>query len=199
MVTVRKTDEGFTLTETMVVVVILSLLAAISMPLFTRDNTARKGRDWAKIVAQMLQRAKFQAMADRANIHLMLYRTQIQMYRENIPIPPATTTTFTLLSSTPGPSHDDGKTVAIWDARTDLVVPTGKSSNMDVAPAPPTALVPRGNEITFTSLGSTTGNANWRVYIRNELLPRAHPDAFFLVRVGGLTGFVSSNEMVTAP
>jgi prepilin-type N-terminal cleavage/methylation domain-containing protein len=199
MVAVRKTDAGFTLTEAMVVVVILSILAAISAPLFTRDNTARKGRDWAKIVAQMLQRAKFQAMADRANIHLMFYRTQIQMYRENLPIPPATTTTFTLLSSTPGPSPDGDKTVAIWDARTDLNIPTAEGSDMIAAPAPPTALSPRGNEITFTSLGSTAGNANWRVYIRNELLPSGHPDAFFLVRVGGLTGFVSSNEMVTAP
>lgn len=94
MVTVRKRDAGFTLTELMMVVVILSLLAAISTPLFTRDNNARKGRDWSKMVAQLLQRARFQALGDRANIHVLFYRTRVDMYREE---PPGAATPFTLL------------------------------------------------------------------------------------------------------
>jgi prepilin-type N-terminal cleavage/methylation domain-containing protein len=192
MVTVRKSDAGFTLTEMMVVVVILSLLAALSTPLFTRDNNARRGRDWAKIVAQLLQRARFQAMGDRANIHVQLYRTHVDLYRED----PAGV--YTLLSSTQGPTVNDAKSVAIWDAKTDGTQPTAQSSLLAAATSVPTSPA-SANDIVFTSLGSTTNTTNWRVFLRNELLPATHPDASFVVNVGGLTGFISSNDKVTLP
>jgi prepilin-type N-terminal cleavage/methylation domain-containing protein len=199
MVAARKADAGFTLTELMVVVVILALLAALSTPLFTSDNKARKGRGWANIVAQTLQRARFQAMGDRINMHVLLYRTRIDVYAENPPVPPSTTTTYTLLRSLPGPAAADEKTVAIWDTRTDTTVPTGPRSQLADTPEEPTFGAPKVNEIIFTSLGSTAGNANWRIYIRNELLPSAHPDSSFVINVGGLTGFVSANDKVTLP
>ena len=196
MMSTRDKEAGFTLTEVMVVVVILSLLAAISTPLFTRDNNARRGRDWAKVVAQTLQRARFQAMGDRANIHVLLYRTRMDLYREEPP--PAASGTFTLLSSINGPTADATATVAIWDARTDGTIPTGKNALMSAAPAAPTT-TPAANEIIFTSLGGTLNNSNWQVFIRNEILPSAHPDASFSVTVGGLTGFISSRNKVTLP
>jgi prepilin-type N-terminal cleavage/methylation domain len=196
MLTDRKTDSGFTLTEVMVVVVILSLLAALSTPLFTRDNTARKGRDWAKVVAQILQRARFQAMGDRANIHVLLYRTRVEMYRQN---GTGLATTYTLLSTIAGPAADvPPGTVAIWDARSDGAVPTAKvlADTTVALPVPP---APRPNDIVFTSLGSTMGNANWRVFMRNELLPAINPDASFVINIGGLTGYISSNDKVSLP
>jgi Tfp pilus assembly protein FimT len=147
----------------MVVVVILSILAAISTPLFSRDNNARKGRGWANLVAQTLQKGRFQAMGDRTNIHLKFYRTHIDTYREE----PGGS--LTLLSSAVGPVEDGDPTVALPDS------------------PPP--------EIVFSSLGSTSDNANWRIYIRNELLPAAHPDAGFVINVVGLTGFVSTTNM----
>jgi prepilin-type N-terminal cleavage/methylation domain-containing protein len=192
MVTVRKRDAGFTLTELMVVVVIISLLAALSTPLFSRDNNARKGRDWAKMVAQLLQRARFQSMGDRANIHVLLYRTHVDLYRED---PPGT---YTLLTSTPGPVAAGANTVAIWDARTDGTIPASQSTTLAAAPTPPTAPAP-ANDIIFTSLGSTANTTSWRVFMRNELLPAGHPDASFVVNIGGLTGFISSNDKVTLP
>ncbi len=184
------------MTELMVVLVILSLLAALSMPLFTRDNAARKGRGWSNIVAQTLQRARFQAMGDRANIHVMLYRTRIDIYREDIAPPPSNATSYTLLSTIHGPVPEGLETVAIWEARTDLTVPGGQDTDFIASPAPPTAGAPKSNEIIFTTLGSTLGNANWRVYIRTELLPSAHPDSSFLVKIGGLTGYVTANDKV---
>jgi prepilin-type N-terminal cleavage/methylation domain-containing protein len=192
MITVRKGEAGFTLTELMVVVVILSLLAALSTPLFSRDNNARKGRDWAKIVAQLLQRARFQSIGDRANMHVLLYRTHIDIYRED---PPGV---YTLLTSTPGPAADGDKTVAIWDAKTDPTPPSAQNSLMAAAPTAPTSPAP-ANDIVFTSLGSTANTTNWRVYLRNELLAANHPDASFVVNIGGLTGFISSNDKVTLP
>lgn len=195
MVAVRRAQAGFTLTELMVVVVILSLLAAVSTPLFTRDNAARKGRGWSNIIAQTLQRARFQAMGDRANIHVLLYRTRVDIYRAEVAPPPANATTYTLLSTIQGPVINDTKTVAIWEARTDLTVPGGQDDDFIASPSEPTGTAKK-NEIVFTTLGSTVGNANWRIYIRNELLPSGHPDASFLVKVGGLTGYVTANDKV---
>jgi prepilin-type N-terminal cleavage/methylation domain-containing protein len=196
MVNTRDKQAGFTLTELMVVVVILSLLAAISTPLFTKDNNARRGRDWAKAVAQTLQRARFQSLGDRANIHVMLYRTRIDMYRESPP--PAAAGIFTLLSTTNGPAANATATVAIWDAKTDGTSPTGQNAALTIAPVPPTT-TPAANEIIFTPLGGTYNNSNWQVFVRNEILPSAHPDASFSVTVGGLTGFISSRNKVTLP
>ena len=197
MVAVRKGNAGFTLTEVMVVVVILSILAALSTPLFTRDNNVRKGRGWAKVVAQILQRARFQAMGDRANIHVLPYRTHIEVYREELPIPPATAITYTLISSTPGPygeSTPGAPTIAIWDARNDLTQPGDQNTVLSEAPAVPVSGSVSANDIVFSSLGSTTPFAHWKIYIRNELLPKNHPDAGFLINIGGLTGFVSAND-----
>jgi len=199
MVAVRKTDAGFTLTELMVVVVILALLAAVSSPLFTRDNNARKGRGWANIVAQTLQRARFQAMGDHANIHVLLYRTRIELYRQE---PAGAAAPFLLLTTLAGPIADADKTVAIWDART--TGPTNPPPGQNTTLADTTVVVNAANvqaikEIIFTSLGSTPSNDNWRIYIRNELLPSAHPDSSFVINIGGLTGFISSNDKVTLP
>jgi prepilin-type N-terminal cleavage/methylation domain-containing protein len=195
MVTVRKRDAGFTLTELMVVVVIISLLAAVSTPLFSRDNNARKGRDWAKMVAQLLQRARFQSMGDRANIHVLLYRTHVDMYREELP---GAASPFTLLSSTQGPVAPGAATVAIWDARSDGTLPTAQNATLAANPTTPTAPAP-ANDIIFTSLGSTANTTSWRVYLRNELLQAGHLDASFVINIGGLTGFISSNDKVTLP
>jgi prepilin-type N-terminal cleavage/methylation domain-containing protein len=199
MVAARKAQAGFTLTELMVVVVILALLAAVSTPMFTKDNSARKGRGWANVVAQTLQRARFQAMGDRTPIHVLLYRNHIDVYREDPPVPPSTTIGYTLLTSTPGPVAEADKPVAIWDVRTDTTVPSAQNSNLSTAPSAPTTGSPKPNEIIFTTLGSTRANVSWRIYLRNERLAGTHPDAAFLVRVGGLTGFVTANDKVVLP
>ena len=193
--TVRTRDAGFTLTEMMVVVVILSLLAALSTPLFTRDNNARRGRDWAKMVAQLLQRARFQAMGDRTNIHVVLYRTHVDIYREERTgtVPP-----FTLLSSTPGPVAAGTQTVAIWDATSGSTQPAIQNPLLAADPTAPTLPTP-ANDIVFTSVGSTANTTSWRVFLRNELLPRINPDASFVINIRGLTGFISSNDKVALP
>lgn len=193
MVKVRRRQAGFTLTETMVVVVILGLLAAVSTPLLTRDNVARKGRDWAKIVAQTLQRARFQAMGNRATTHVLFYRSHVDIWG-----PTAASTAPVLLSSTPAPVFPDTRTIAIWDANTTATVPTAAVLT-DAAGTPSFSPTLPANDIAFSSLGSTTDNSSWSIYIRNELLPSTHPDASFLITVRGLTGFVTGNNKVSLP
>ena len=207
MVTVRKHDAGFTITELMVVVVIISLLAAVSTPLFSRDNNARKGRDWAKVVAQLLQRARFQAMGDRADIHVLLYRGHVDTWRKE------QTGKYTLLSSVQGPAAYDTttttKTVAIWEALVNdlTTLPTGPNvpTGATLAESPAPTTLPAGHDIVFTSVGSattstdTTTPVTWRIFLRNELLPSGHPDSSFVINVTGLTGFITSNDKVTLP
>jgi prepilin-type N-terminal cleavage/methylation domain-containing protein len=198
MATVRKTDAGFTLTELMVVVVIMSLLAAISTPVLTRDNKARKGRGWAQIVAQTVQRAHFQAMADRLNVHVKLYRARLTMEREETTvIPPCTSLPcFTLLTSLPGPVADSAaaKTVAIWDAlAADVSAPSGRVLTADT----PADLIFR--PIGSAEIAGGTANKDIRVYVVNELLEQGHPDRGFLVEVKWLTSYVSATQMWPAP
>jgi hypothetical protein len=88
--------------------------------------------------------------------------------------------------------------MAIWDARSDGTIPTGQSSTLAAAAAEPTSPTAT-NDIVFTSLGSTASTTSWRVYLRNELLGSTHPDASFVIIIGGLTGYISTNDKVVLP
>jgi prepilin-type N-terminal cleavage/methylation domain-containing protein len=189
----RRHQAGFTLTEMMIVVVILGLLAAVSMPMFGRDNAARKGRDYVRQVAQVIQRARFQAMSDRRNMHVQFYRARVDVYAED---PPGT---YALLSSLPSPVDATAETVAIWDLLPAAsAAPSAQSTNLTGAVANPS---PPGdaNDLIFTPLGGTQDNGSYTVYIRNELLPAGHPDAGFSVTITGLTGYVSTQSQVPLP
>lgn len=186
----------------MVVVVIVGVLAAIAGPSLTKDNTAKKGQNFSKAVAQTLQRAHYQAMGERSNIHVLFHHTRIDVYKENPP--PAAANTFTLLYSIHSPTPSSALAVSVWDIAKNpgpsATLPTGRSSDLDdtTSPVAPTGTV-AANEIVYTPLGGTLNNDHFKIYICNELLTAGHPDRGFLVRIVGLTGHISLQTQVVLP
>jgi len=175
----RSRQAGFTITEMMVVLVIIGVLAAVATPSLTRDSTARKGRDFANVVAQGLQRAHFDAMNLRASHIVQLCTSSMAVFN------------LAFSASVPIRSVTAPPGVAIWDATTSLTDPaptqrglgdTGSSSCKGIY------FNPTGNAGVSTSAADL---ATWNIYVRNEnLVNPNHPDGGFFISVTGLTAFV---------
>jgi len=75
----RDTDRGMTLTELMVVVVIISLLAAAATPMFARNRSQRTGQEFASQMARDFQRARFQAIADRLPVRAFVFADRVEL------------------------------------------------------------------------------------------------------------------------
>ena len=166
----------------MVVLVIIGVLAAVATPSLTRDSTARKGRDFANLVAQGLQRAHLDAMSLRFAHIALVCQDGVDTYR---------TDQDPVIRSLHAPAG-----VAIWDANTGTAPANAPNDRVL------TAVRPFGcAQIYFNAMGnagtdvSSANLASWRVYIRNEnFVNPNHPDGGFLISVTGLTAFVSTRN-----
>ena len=174
----RSRQAGFTVTELMVVLVIIGLLAAVATPSLTRDSTARRGRDFANMVAQGLQRAHLDAMSLRINHIVQLCGDGMDVFNT------ATSGAIRSLFAPPG--------VAIWDANIDNTAPSGRVLGTN-RPTDCTRIFfnATGNAGISTSAADL---ASWKVYVRNESLSAIHPDGGFVISVTGLTSFVNTRD-----
>lgn len=181
----RRADHGFTLTELMVTGAILTTMAAIATPLFTKDNRAADGRSFALDAARELQKCKVEAVTTRLPIRVFVFSDRLEIRpwlrgaRAGAP-PTAPSATAPLLRTLAAPSN-----VQLTD-----VVPPGTSP---AAPLGPTT----AKSVDFLSQGmaqlvgqpTPTGAS---IFLQNNDLPSSHPDYDYRLDVTALTAFVKA-------
>jgi prepilin-type N-terminal cleavage/methylation domain-containing protein len=177
-------DGGFTLTEVMVVLVILGVLSAVAAPRFTKDRFAAEGREFADILTRELQRARLEAITTRLPQYAFLFSDRIELRSARPGITPtaplvAPTTTDPILRivrAKPG--------MSLLDVTTSTAVTTGISG---------------GKQLAFSTLGvgfiappATPPTVPTAVYVhlRNTAVASNHPDYSFRIDVAPLTGYV---------
>jgi Tfp pilus assembly protein FimT len=173
------------MTELMVVLVIIGILAAISWPFMTRERKASLGGAFASQVVRELQRVRVQALAERLPIRAFIYSDRVEL-RSWVPgarpgdPPRAALTTDPILRKIPAAAR-----VAI------LTVLTTAS------PTPTASLTTTSSvQVDFNAQGQMqfVGQAPMTpafVYIQNSNVRTNHPDAFMRVDIRSLTGYVA--------
>jgi prepilin-type N-terminal cleavage/methylation domain-containing protein len=177
-------DAAFTLTEVMVVVVILGILGAVATPYLVRDRKAALGKEFASEVARELQRAHIQALSERLSVRAFVYRDKVDL-RSWVWVPPAAPraplTSDPLQRTLPAVTGVD-----IYDVLTTTTpVPTA-----------PVLTTTTPVLIDFTSPGQAQfiGQATLApafLFIKNSQVRTNHPDAYLRVDIRALTGYVA--------
>jgi type II secretory pathway pseudopilin PulG len=180
----RVLDAGTTLTELMVVVLILGLLAAASRPLFRRERVSSDGRAFARQVAREFQRARQEAIGTRLPQRAFVFADRIEV-RSAVAGTPPTAATLTspiqrLVQANTG--------VSTWDVTTAVA-----------APATATLTTATSKIIEWNTFGQATVvgavSPAISVYIRNANTGVAPIDQRYRVDVSPLTGAASMVEL----
>lgn len=179
-------DAAFTLTELMVVVVIVGVMSALAAPSFTKDNRAREGRDLAADVARDLQKARVEALTTRLAVRAFVFADRVELRpwiagatQGAAPTAPAVTSPLARQIRAP-----DGVTFAAVVAP-GVAMPAG-----DTLSASTHADIDFTNQGTAQLLGQPTPTGA-TIYVRNSRLPPNSPDYDYRVDVTALTGYVA--------
>jgi prepilin-type N-terminal cleavage/methylation domain-containing protein len=182
----RRSSAGFTLTELMVVLAVVGILAALSSPFLAKDRKAGRGAEFAAQLVRELQRVRVQALSERLAVRAFVYRDRVEL-RSWVPgarpgdAARAPLTSDPILRKLPAPNGVD-----IYDVLT------------TATPAPSAAALTSsaGVSIDFNAQGQmqfvgqplmTPGF----LFIRNTNVKSNHPDAYLRVDIKSLTGYVA--------
>jgi prepilin-type N-terminal cleavage/methylation domain-containing protein len=179
-------QAGFSLTELMVVVALIGILAAIASPYFAKERKSNLGSAFASQVVRELQRVRVQALAERLPIRAFIYKDRVELRswvagaRPGDP-PRAALTSDPLLRKIPAPAGVD-----VYDVLTTS------------SPAPGAAVLTTSAavQVDFNAQGQMqfVGQAPMTpafVFIQNSNVRPNHPDAYLRVDIRSLTGYVA--------
>jgi prepilin-type N-terminal cleavage/methylation domain-containing protein len=179
-------SAGFTLTELMVVVVIVGVMGALAAPSFTKDNRAREGRDLAADVARDLQKARVEALSTRLAVRAFVFSDRVELRpwiagSTQGAAPTAPSTTSPLARDIRAP--DGVSFVAV-------VTPGVAMPGAGALSATTHADIDFTNQGTAQLVGQPTPTGA-TIYLRNSRLPANSPDHDFRIDVTALTAYVS--------